>query len=336
MGSTRRVSPRMLIWDRENWPKHRGWLIGVAAATAAATMWYLAYGFRRGEWSWPGGASPPGLAFGVVGGGIILFEMLLWPRKSLWRGRRLGRTKYWMIAHLWLGLLTLPILILHGSFHFNPATSPLAAVLMILLVVVVASGVFGAVLQNIIPRLMMENVPAETIHSQIGVVLEQFRDEAKRLVHAVCGVGPRQSVLPTESAGKRVLVSAGSSGSVGDFRGRFARADFEPEYVPGAEPLIAFHDDLVAPFLEAKRAAGLALASRSTAEGLVASLKSRIPRKAHPIADRLVELCEQRRQFDLQAKLHAWLHAWLAVHVSASVALTLLMIVHALLALKYS
>jgi hypothetical protein len=35
-----------------------------------------------------------------------------------------------MTAHLWLGLLTVPLLVLHGDFHFNLATSTLAAVLM--------------------------------------------------------------------------------------------------------------------------------------------------------------------------------------------------------------
>lgn len=323
----------MLIWDRENWPRHRPWCIGAAVVTLLAIAWYLAYGFRLGEWTWPGGASPPGLAYGIFGGAIILFEMLLWPRKSLWRGRRLGRTVLWMTAHLWLGLVTLPILLLHGGFHFNPAASPLAAVLMILLIGVVASGVFGTILQNIIPRLMMENVPAETIHSQIGNVLEQYQDEALRLVNAVCGVEPAAA---EPEAGKRLLVTAGSAGRVGDVRGRFVQAGFEPEVVAGADPLLAFHAEHIEPYLNARRGAGLSLASRTAAQGLFAALKTRLPNEAHAVADRLAELCDQRRQFDLQRRLHAVLHSWLAVHVSASVALTLLMIVHAVLALKYS
>ena len=53
------------------------------------------------------------------------------------------------------------------------------------------------------------------------------------------------------------------------------------------------------------------------------------------MVDRLADLCDQRRQFDLQARLHFWLHSWLGAHVALSVALTLLMFVHAVLALKY-
>ena len=51
--------------------------------------------------------------------------------------------------------------------------------------------------------------------------------------------------------------------------------------------------------------------------------------------ERLADFCDQRRQFDLQARLHFWLHSWLAVHVAMSIGLILLMFVHAVLALKY-
>ena len=114
----------MLLFDRDNWPKHVAWAAFTVVVTLAAISWYLLVGFRSGAWHWPGGSSPPGLTFGVAGGSIIIFEMLLWPRKSLWRGLRLGRTKTWMMAHIWLGLLTFPLLLLHGRFHFASERPP--------------------------------------------------------------------------------------------------------------------------------------------------------------------------------------------------------------------
>src|SRR5262249_33896801 len=132
-------------------------------------------------------SSPPGFALGVFGGSIILFEMLLWPRKSLLRGFRLGRTKVWMTAHIWLGLLTGPLLLMHGEFNFNLSSATLATLLIWLLVLVVVSGVFGLVLQNIVLRLMLEQVPAETIYAQIDHVLDQYRAEAARVVEMTCG-----------------------------------------------------------------------------------------------------------------------------------------------------
>ncbi len=238
----------MLVFDRDNWPYHRSWCLAIVLATAAGAIWYVIYGFSSGSWHWPGGGSPPGFAYGALGGAIILFEMLLWPRKSLWRGWRLGRTKWWMTGHIWLGLLALPLLLLHGGFHFNPATSTLAAVLMWLLVVVVGSGIFGLVVQNIVPRLMLERLPAETITSQIDRVLAQYRDDAEWLVRATCGDPPADGLgeAAREAPG---FVAIGTVRQVGRVQGKVVQAAFEAGYVPESEPLLAFYRELVEPYL---------------------------------------------------------------------------------------
>ena len=171
---------------------------------------------------------------------IILFEMLLWPRKSLWRGWRLGRTKLWMTAHIWLGLLTLPLLLLHGGFHFSLSTSTLAAVLMWLLILVVGSGILGLVLQNILPRLMLEQVPAETIHSQIGRILEQYRAEARRLVELTCGqegeTGGDQSTAGEAGAAAGSRVAVGSVRQVGRLQGKVVESAPGPCGSAGLKP----------------------------------------------------------------------------------------------------
>jgi hypothetical protein len=56
---------------------------------------------------------------------------------------------------------------------------------------------------------------------------------------------------------------------------------------------------------------------------------------AYETLDTLESLCDQRRQLDRQKQMHFWLHSWLAVHLPLSVALTILMIVHAWVAVKY-
>ncbi len=331
----------MLILDRESWKIHRSWCAGTLIATVVAIAWYVPYGLWPGPWTWPSGGSPPGFTFGLIGGAIILFEMLLWPRKSLWRGRRLLPTKTWMIAHLWLGLLALPMLLLHGSFHFDPGASTLAAVLLWLVVIVVASGVFGLVIQNIVPRLMLEKVPAETIYSQIGHVLEQYRADAQRLVELTCGHLERAqqggaAATPAEIAGDAPsLVSVGTVRQVGRTQGKVVQVGLQAGWVSGSEPLLAFYQDQIEPYLGAKSGARLALGSPSQAESLFAAVRKRLRPDAYPVVDRLADLCEQRRQFDLQARLHLWLHSWLVAHVALSVGLTILMIVHAILALKY-
>jgi hypothetical protein len=55
----------------------------------------------------------------------------------------------------------------HGGFHFG---GTLTRVLMWLLIITVFSGVFGAVLQHYVPRVMTSDVPLETIYDEIGNV----------------------------------------------------------------------------------------------------------------------------------------------------------------------
>ncbi len=332
----------MLVFDRENWRYHRTWCVAIVIASILATVLYLLYGFRSGSWNWPGGASPPGFAYGLLGGAIIVFEMLLWPRKSLWRGWRLGRTKVWMTAHLWLGLLTLPLLLLHGGFHFGVSRSALAGVLMWLLVLVVASGSLGLVVQNIVPKLILEKVPAETINSQIRRILDLYHAEAERLVVATCGQGalidPSAAIsrdrAPVTDASPAV-VPIGAMRRAGRVQGKSVEVGVAPQYVPGSEPLLGFFREQVEPYLRAKSGTSLPLGSPQRSTVLFEALSSALPKSALPVVDRLADLCDQRRQFDLQARLQGWLTTWLAVHVALSIALFVLMVVHIVLALKY-
>jgi hypothetical protein len=68
------------------------------------------------------GSSPAGLIVGSIAAGIILFELLLWPRKRL-RKYKLGRTKFWVAYHLWLGLACGPLAFIHSGFRFDDPSS---------------------------------------------------------------------------------------------------------------------------------------------------------------------------------------------------------------------
>lgn len=322
----------MLVFDRENWTRHRWWAVLTGLMTIVALVWYLAYGFSGGVWRRPSGASPPGFAFGVLGGAIIAFEMLLWPRK-LMRRLRLGRTQVWMRAHLWLGVLSLPLLLLHGGFHFGLSRSTLAGILMWLFALVIASGICGGMLQSVIPRMMMRQVPAETIHAQIGHVLSQYRDEARRLVHAACGVKTEADTVPKAREDAYVVVE--SVRKVGRTQGKVVEAGVEAKWVPDSDPLLALYEWQVGPYLAARSGRGMALDDPSRADAVFGELKTRLRPEAHAVVDRLANLCEQRRQFDIQSRLNRWLHGWLVVHFALSLAMFILMIFHAVLALKY-
>src|SRR6202043_2435951 len=85
-----------------------------------------------------------GLTFGSICFAFMIFAALLGARTKVpvWR---VGRAQTWMRGHLWLGLLSLPLAVFHSGFRYGHG---LSAVLTTLLIVVVASGVFGAALQH--------------------------------------------------------------------------------------------------------------------------------------------------------------------------------------------
>src|SRR5580700_4883564 len=114
------------------------------------------------------------LTFGILGFAFMIFAALLGARKKVpvWR---VGRAQTWMRGHLWLGLLALPLILFHAGFRFG---GTLTTALMILLIVVVASGLFGAALQHYLPSVMTREVPMETIYEQIDSVRTQLLAEA--------------------------------------------------------------------------------------------------------------------------------------------------------------
>jgi hypothetical protein len=338
-----------VLIGREQWREHLPWVLSCAAATAAATGWYAVEVARTGRWIT--GSSAPGYALGVVGGLIIVFEMLLWWRKQV-RTMRIGRVKVWMRAHIWLGLLCYPLLLLHSGFYLG---GPLSQVLLVLLTVVVASGVWGLVLQNTLPKRMLMDVPAETIHSEIGHVVRLSLNEADRLVVDTCGPRPGEVPRPAEEldavgrAPSRFL-TVGAVRTAGHVQGKVVETRVPRPPVAGSEPLRGFFDGLLHPYLEeiaeaeeangrpasrARRDGPSPLESPSKSAALFQDLRTKVPPEALDAVNALERIADQRRQLGRQQRLHVWLHSWLLVHLPLSVALLVLMFIHAIQATRY-
>ena len=132
----------------------RGWAWFSSGIFVASAVVYVFYVMNAP--AGPRGGSAIGLTFGIVGFAFMIFAALLGARKRVptWR---LGRAQTWMRGHLWLGLLSLPLILFHGGFHFG---GMLTRVLMWLLIVTVGSGLFGATLQHYVPRMMTDGCSA--------------------------------------------------------------------------------------------------------------------------------------------------------------------------------
>src|SRR5580700_8039841 len=163
---------------------HRPWMIASLTALAAGALGYVLYAVRSP--GGPRGGSAMGLTFGIAGYAMMLFAGLLGARKKVpvWR---IGRAQTWMRGHLWLGLLSFPFILYHAGFAWR---GQLTAVLMILLFIVVASGIIGAAIQHYVPRVILSEVPLETIYEEIPHVRQQLQAEADQLIGSICGPLP--------------------------------------------------------------------------------------------------------------------------------------------------
>jgi hypothetical protein len=213
---------------------------------------------------------------------------------------------------LWLGLLSLPIIFFHAGFRFG---GPLTSVLMVLVIIVVASGVFGATLQHYLPHMMTVQVPGETIFEQIDHVREQLVAEADRLVAAATGASESVPASPREG---------------------FALATQTVVALEeGTAPLRNFYDREMRPFLESRGKRHQLLSDADRAHGAFEGLRTLLPAEVHETTKKLEAICEEERQLRRQSLLHHWLHSWLMLHIPLSFALLLLGCVHAITALRY-
>lgn len=276
-------------------------LFATLGVTAAGALLALAGGLM-GLWAWPPQPSSGlGVFLGLVGGAIVFFEMAILPRKW-YRGKRLGRTRLWMQLHVWMGLICLPVILVHAGFGFG---GPLTTVTLILFLAVTASGIWGLIMQQWLPQKMLEAIPGESIASQLDRLGNTLADEAARSVTALI------TVRPEEESAEPVV-----SGSL-------------------ANELVAFRDEILVPYLQDGSRSRSPLAAASDAELRFARLREAVPPAARETLDKLQELTNLRRRWDGQSRLHFWLHNWLLLHLPLSVAMSSLMVLHAVRALKF-
>ena len=132
-------------------PIARLWHIGGALTTIAIASligWAaLHYGFNqhlRGTWltmRW---------VTGLVGLAGIAGVMTYPVRKQIYR-KRVGALRYWMLAHIYLGVLAGIVLLMHGGSHGG---SWLTAALMLWFDAVIVTGLFGLFCYLLVPRIM--------------------------------------------------------------------------------------------------------------------------------------------------------------------------------------
>ncbi len=164
---------------------------------------FFALDARRG---FPHGGSSLGLTYGALALAAILVLLFFGVRKRRYKSRW-GRLETWLQIHVYLGLLSFVLVLLHTGFRFHDKVAISA---FLVLTAVVLSGIWGALLYRQVPRLLSEvetNLPPDKISEQLNQLaramarLAAERSAPFREVHRAL----LAEALPRGLAGWRIL-----------------------------------------------------------------------------------------------------------------------------------
>jgi hypothetical protein len=201
------------------------------------------------------------------------------------------------------------------------------------------SGILVLIVQQIVPRLLLEEVPLETIYEQIDHVSRKNLAAADELVEANALV----AVTTAPDLGEDEFAIAGPA------RGGASR--------DGAGELKTFYERRVRPFLseglgaaggQSPRAGVVAAWGRAARRAILSGdravapstqefveIRRRLPDGLAGVIDALEGYTQERRQFALQRRMQHMLHGWLLIHVPAAWVMVALVPLHAVMALRY-
>src|SRR5438874_3985002 len=316
------------------------------------------------------GGTPLGLIFGTIALSIFVFAALLGVRKKivLWR---IGTVQRWLRAHIWLTLLTIPLVILHSGFRLG---GPMTTLIVVLYIIVMVSGIYGLILQHYMPAIMMERLPAESVYEQVPHIRAQIVAAATKMRDSLKPAPPTKPEAGAPAPSAEKVVTAGSTpmaSTAADLSTPTARAKsvvgstitaetiaapektseekVQPSPIPAASPapaksvtvtdvdseiaLLDFLDRQIIPYLSARRGDRMRLGKARFSEDTFRFVKLRVTESYRDRVEEMQGWCDERRMLDLQIKLHHWLHVWLFVHAPISFLLLMLVFWHAFVTL---
>lgn len=284
------------------------------------------------------GATPLGLIFGLIAFGIFIFAGLLGLRKKLvlWR---IGTVQLWLRAHIWLTLLTIPLVILHTGFRLG---GPMTALLVALYVIVMVSGIYGLTLQHYLPGLMNERLSTEAVSEQIPFIRAQLREAAEKMrarfapIEAASdpeSTHPSLVTFAEEQTGNRTAHLASTATAIKPVTNAFEAAPLEAGDPASEAVLVDFIDRQVLPYLRAGDSNRRRLGNPRYSEDIFRMIKLRVAAEYSPHIEAIQAWCDQRRLLDVQTRLQHWLHGWLFIHVPLSYLLIFMTAWHAFVTL---
>jgi hypothetical protein len=260
----------------------------------------------------PNGGTWLGYTLGTLGALMIVWLAWLGVRKRQYASN-LGTVRGWVSAHVYLGVALLVIATLHTGFQFGANLHTLAYALMVL---VIASGIFGIVVYTRYPRMITDHRAQATREAWVDEVLDlneraiQLADQISPDVHRFVLRGAEQ--VPLGGTWREQLLGGRGDGGVAEMdalteilRKKLTATGAERAAVADSEQIIHFTDSRIM------------MAERDPA---VERLKQ------------LLELLTRRndlaRRVNRDVQMHARLQIWLYLHVPLTGALLAALTAH--------
>lgn len=226
-------------------------------------------------------------------------------KRRLWR---IGNVQLWLKAHIWLTILTIPLVLFHCGFRLGGTHT---SILFWLYAVVMVSGFFGMAMQHFLPHIMMERLPREWVYEQIpnvrATTFEAALDFTKQLEEA------NKTAAGASAGGTATLTSADASPKI----------------------ILEFMRGDLMPYLADTSAKRTRLAERRTSDEVLKLLRVNVSDSYRPQVDEIKAWCDDHRMMAYQEKLHHWLHGWLVIHVPVSVVLLVWTVWHIFITFTY-
>ncbi len=286
-----------MILDRSHFP----WAIATASIALISGVLFCIY--AQTAPNGPTGGSWQGMMFGVAGTACMLYAGLLAGRKKVPKWR-IGSAQTWLRGHIWVGLLSAPLILFHCGFRVG---GPLEQLLLATSAVVILSGIYGLALQQVLPRLMSTLAPAQAIAPQVDVACANLRHNVELRLQKVCGDKFLDPLLPNAD-----------------------QHTFSPE-----RELSLFYWEQLTTFFDPAASRRHPLANPTLATARLTRLKDSVPEQFRTLVDELQVACDERRQLLLQSKVQSWMHAWLCIHVPLSFTLLVLGLLHIFMSVYY-
>src|SRR4051794_132909 len=149
------------------------WRRRAVAAFLALLASYVFYAWRA---DFAHGGSGVGIAYGVLGTLSILVLLYFGVRKRSYRST-FGTLEAWLQSHLYLGMLAAVLILFHTGFRFR---DKVAVAAFAVLLVVVVSGIWGALVYTAVPRRLTE-IEGDLAPAEMAKQLNQLARTMARL-----------------------------------------------------------------------------------------------------------------------------------------------------------